>query len=268
MDLLEEIITPKRAAELLTLNTNNRPLNRKHVLFLAQQMLEGNWMQAGDPIRISENGRLLDGQHRLTAIVESDTPVKMLVIMDLADETFQVMDTGRNRTAADMVSLSGQPNATTVAALVKMIIQYRHTSAIQEARRGRGKTGITNQQVVEFLATGQDIQPFVKQGMAWFSQCRLLSGTEYAFLYWLFDPIDKALAFEFLSSLVTALNLSAESPIYLLRRKLENYKINGIPLTGKERLALILKAWNLVRTGKTVSLLNYNPARESFPVPV
>lgn len=268
MNIQEELITPTRATELLTLNLSNRPLNRHHVLFLSQQMAEGKWKRAGDPIRISKSGQLLDGQHRLTAIVESNVPLHMYVILDLDDDTFQVMDTGRTRTASDMVSLTGQPNATTVAALVKMIIHYRSGLKTNTEGRARGRNGVTNSQIVDFLKQRQDVQPFVKQGMAWFHQCRLLTGTEYAFLYWLFDPLDSTQSFTFLSSLATGVNLSVDSPIYLLRRKLENYKINRIPMNGKERLALTLKAWNLFRSGKTVSLLTFNAEKEIFPTPI
>ena len=76
-----ETITPAQAAEWLKGNTVNRRLVLHHVERLASEMLAGEWRITGDCIKLNGD-RLLDGQHRLQAIVQSpwseaDKPLKM-----------------------------------------------------------------------------------------------------------------------------------------------------------------------------------------------
>jgi hypothetical protein len=64
-------IGPSEASALLARNVSNRPLRPRYIESLARQMLDGYWQLVGDPIRVADNGRLLDGQHRLHAILAS-----------------------------------------------------------------------------------------------------------------------------------------------------------------------------------------------------
>ena len=65
----QETITPELAAEFLKKNKSNRPLSSKHVIALAGSIERGEWMFTGESIKFSESDTLLDGQHRLSAIV-------------------------------------------------------------------------------------------------------------------------------------------------------------------------------------------------------
>jgi hypothetical protein len=94
-----EVITPEIAQQILSGNTDNRPAKPKHVKFLADQMRAGAWQVTGDPVKISASGRLLDGQHRLMAVVESGTTQNLYVARDCEEEIFSVLDTGRARSA-------------------------------------------------------------------------------------------------------------------------------------------------------------------------
>ena len=71
MEIKLETITPEKAKSILQNNNANRPLNENHILFLAREMLAEQWMATPDTIKIGHHGNLLDGQHRLSALVES-----------------------------------------------------------------------------------------------------------------------------------------------------------------------------------------------------
>lgn len=58
---MKTIITPKKARELLKLNTRNRKLSKALVSKYAGDMRAGRWPYNGDPIRVSKDGVLLDG---------------------------------------------------------------------------------------------------------------------------------------------------------------------------------------------------------------
>ena len=76
-------ITPDLAFEMLKSNTLNRPLKKSLIEYYASQMKSGQWRLTGQGISISDANELIDGQHRLAAIVKSKTTQKMLIIHNL-----------------------------------------------------------------------------------------------------------------------------------------------------------------------------------------
>ncbi len=85
-------ITPAMAEELLKQNHCNRPIRWAKVHRLAEVMKRGGFKTTHQGICIAKNGRLLDGQHRLHAIVESGVTVTMLVVEKADEEIFSVID--------------------------------------------------------------------------------------------------------------------------------------------------------------------------------
>lgn len=98
-----EVITPEIATALLARNTGNRAVRRAVVSQLARDMNRGQWRLSHQGIAIAPDGRLLDGQHRLHAIVEAGIPVRMVVARNVAPEAFAVMDRGKMRTLRDVL---------------------------------------------------------------------------------------------------------------------------------------------------------------------
>lgn len=99
-------INPKLATKWLTQNTGNRPLKDRLVVDLANAMLNHKFMLTHQPIAFAPDGRLLDGQHRLQAIVESGMTVPMLVAFDADPDTFIVIDAGTKRSIADGLAVT------------------------------------------------------------------------------------------------------------------------------------------------------------------
>lgn len=112
-------VTPALAAEWLQRNVCNRPLNRKGIVELVGEMSSGNWTLTHQGIAFDEHGHLLDGQHRLHAIVESGVSVTLLVTRGVERSTFAHIDSGRKRTTGDVVSMRGIENGTLVAAIAR-----------------------------------------------------------------------------------------------------------------------------------------------------
>lgn len=105
MKTTQIMITPNLAKEYLTENTGNRQINKGNLEFLLNEMRSGRWRVTHQGIAISRSGRLLDGQHRLAAIVESGTSQSMLVTTGLEDDDFGAIDFGKTRTIADVTGL-------------------------------------------------------------------------------------------------------------------------------------------------------------------
>jgi len=122
MKFAKEKITPAIAASYLQKNTNNRPLNARRVAEITKEITSGRWQLTHQGIAFARDGRLIDGQHRLTAIVAAGVTVDVMVARDCDEDTFHVIDVGGKRTAADVLSIVGEKNSTRVAAALAAAI--------------------------------------------------------------------------------------------------------------------------------------------------
>lgn len=104
-----EEVTPHIASRWLETNEENqRKMNNNQVFQYATQMKKGLWMpDTGESIKFSRSRRLIDGQHRLKAIIEADEPRTLMVIRGIADENIVKMDQGKKRNLADIFRIQG-----------------------------------------------------------------------------------------------------------------------------------------------------------------
>lgn len=119
-----ETITPKQAEKYLQFNTSNRPLRKSLVSMYAKDMIKGNWRTTHQGIAFNCDGTLLDGQHRLSAIIESGVAVQMLVTRGVQSDSQLVMDDHAKRSANDAVSLlRGEQITAKVVAVIRGCIE-------------------------------------------------------------------------------------------------------------------------------------------------
>lgn len=104
MEMTYEFITPEIAQALLETNTENRKLSRGTVQAYSQDILAGNWDEnVGVAISIDENGILRDGQHRLSAIVQTGIGIHTWVCRNVSSDG--IYDNNRKRSNADQISI-------------------------------------------------------------------------------------------------------------------------------------------------------------------
>jgi hypothetical protein len=99
------IVTPDDARELLSHNHGNRRVRQTWVKYLARQIVNGKWELTSDAVGIRRDGVVINGQHRLMAIVEADVAVPMIVVRGLSAEAFLVTDRGKSRSLTDVLKL-------------------------------------------------------------------------------------------------------------------------------------------------------------------
>lgn len=139
-------VTPKLAAEWLKSNHSNRPLNRRYVDEICRALENGTFQTTHQGIAFDTQGRLRDGQHRLTAIVETGIAVKMLVTTGMTEEQLLVIDDGRRRSFFDVVGMSGRTTSQFCTTIIKeMMIGGYHLR-----ERGKPKNP-SRQEKYEFL---------------------------------------------------------------------------------------------------------------------
>lgn len=117
-------INPRYASEALKKNSLNRPLSMTTVKSYAADMKAGSWILNHQGIAFDEDGVLIDGQHRLHAVIESGCSVPMLVTHGLPKviqngvtlHTMDTVDRMRVRSVGSQLRLHGYPNGNHLAA--------------------------------------------------------------------------------------------------------------------------------------------------------
>jgi hypothetical protein len=260
-------LTPELAKKWLGQNTHNRNLRQRVVNGYAADMAAGNWVEDGQSIKFSRTGVLLDGQHRLSAVAQSGVTVRMLVVSNLPESTQDVMDTGAKRVLGDVLKLRGESYSITLAAALLRVYQWKQ--GYRKNLKSAGNARPTHRQLLQVLDEHPELRRSVEVADRMRKAARI-SGSSDALCHWLFNQIDPDDCAFFFARFGDGVALLDNDPIYVLRRVLKNFADDrGRP---EEALvtALVIKAWNAFREGRTVSLLAYRPggARpEPYPEP-
>ena len=159
MDLGIETITPEMAKKYLMFNTSNRALRKSLVSMYAKDMREGNWKLTHQGIAFNCDGTLLDGQHRLSAIIEAGVPVQMMVARGVERECQIAMDDHAKRNAGDALSLARNESITQSDVAVMR--------AVVELPSGRNRRSmLTKQELNNVVDLLKEPMRFVSQYMA------------------------------------------------------------------------------------------------------
>jgi len=118
------IVDRKIAAKWLARNNNNRNIRPTHVAALARAMTAGNFNPSTDAIGFSVDGELVNGQHRLSAIVETGISFRMIVVENIAQRAIAAIDTGKMRSAHDAAKYQGLLIANIQVATIRAMMKF------------------------------------------------------------------------------------------------------------------------------------------------
>jgi len=105
-----ETIDKRKALEYLDRNFEfNRSITRRSIENYANQMRNGDWVLSWDAIAFNTKGELINGQHRLSGLIEANTSCEFFVIRNLPHRTAQYSDNGRKRTQSERITIAGTP---------------------------------------------------------------------------------------------------------------------------------------------------------------
>jgi ribosomal protein L20 len=101
-----EFITPDRARELMERNLErNRTLRKLWVSSLAAAIRSGEFLPTHQGIALDENHDMIDGQHRLQAIIEADIGCWLLVARNVPKNAVVAMDLHARRAPHDQIKI-------------------------------------------------------------------------------------------------------------------------------------------------------------------
>lgn len=250
------MINPEMAERYLKRNLNNRPLSIAWANELSKRIKRNEWKLNGEAIKFSSDDYLLDGQHRLKAIILSGTPVPALVIRGVDRMSFDTMDQGKSRCASDILAINGEKNANLVAAAAKIVFLFKENKGAPVFNNR-----VTPIQIEKTLA----LYPEIRQSASIADKTKkILLPSVAASLWVLFWQKDRELANEFFARLEDGASLTRHHPIKTLRDRLIVNSASITRLRQKELCAFVIKAWNAVRVGKEMRICKFTDD-EKFP---
>lgn len=256
------LVSPALAQNFLLKNIKNRNIRQSSVSKYAKQMQLGGWREdTGELIKFSENGNLIDGQHRLEAVVLAGVPIHFHIATNLKENITDVLDTGSNRSSGDVFKLN---NVQYSSSLPSIIQQYYALKNNKKSAFGLHRD--------EKLSNSELLSKYYENVLFWDKTAskttylyekfsKILSHGLIGGMYAHFYDICPITAESFINQLCTGENISNKT-ILVLRKKLTDDKLQmkKIPILAKT--AYIIKAWNHFRLGIEVSVLKYNSDNE------
>lgn len=116
-------VTPAMAKKWLENNFVNRRVDDDTVKAYARDMINGVWVATHQGVAFNDKDELIDGQHRLYAIILAKKTIRMMVTFGLPCEikdaemtTMDAVDRGRTRSVADQLRIQhNMPNGGIIA---------------------------------------------------------------------------------------------------------------------------------------------------------
>jgi hypothetical protein len=254
-------VTPGLARQWLAKNVHNRPLSEDLALHYAEAMARGEWELNGEPVIFGPGGVLVDGQHRLHAVVLADVAVEMLVVEGVGPGAFATIDVGKGRTPGDALALAGEKNASVLAAAAALWWRYE---------AGRMKVGgrrrhPTRRQLVQTVADNPGLRDSLAACMAVKARLTVVwTMSQATFVHYAGSRRHPEAADSFVHQVATGEGLTATSPVALFRDRLIRNRAGKARLPSHEMLALAVKAFNAHATGRPVGNLRWLDT-EPFP---
>lgn len=244
-----EAFTPAIAKAILdTQNIDNRPIRKSRVEKLASEMRDGKWHSASaDAICFDTEGVLINGQHRLAAVVLSGVTVSMPVGRNIPSSAFQIIDRGAKRSSGDDLHRIGIPSYNKVAAMITNYIGATESGTFDPHKMAKTKRGVVSPRVVTEFA--EDNREMVSDIGRLSDYIAPLGETRYilaTFMHMAVSGVSVLELREFAKLLDPTFNgdVNNQHPSRVASRTLMMAKMNRTSLQFHETAEIIIRAFN------------------------
>lgn len=255
-------LTPELATQLLERNSLNRPLSDSHVSRIAKQIKAGKWKFNGDTIKIADTNDVLDGQHRLWAVIEAKIPIETILVRGIRRDAFATIDTLRkSRSGSDTLTLNGvHQYRTVIASAIPWLIRWQRGVLLDyKAPKNR----IENSDIEDAYNAHQGIVLAAERS----SKLKaIINPGILSFFYYVMVNRNGDLAERMMRTLEHPSAVGVADPFFCLRAQLLNTKNSRVGTLTQ--IAWMIKANNAAYKGQSVKALNWrNQGQNPEPFP-
>lgn len=258
-----EKLTPEQAGEYLEKNVKNRPARDDHIDRITNELKGDEWVFTGDTVKFDIYGNLVDGQHRLLAIVRSGVTAECVVVRGVPPEAFAKIDTIRaSRSGADVLALEGLSRYRPTVAGALMWFSRWQNGTIPQFRAPENR--VENSDVQRLFREHPSIVDAVQRAKR---LKRLCNVSMIACAYYVMAQRNPLLAESMIETLEDPSGVSVQHPFFRLRAYFtgDHEKMKDPIRT----MALIIKAANAAHQGRKMESLNWRShgkGAEAFPI--
>lgn len=256
-----ELLGPDEATTFLATQAPNRRLDVRHQANLAKAMRQGTFRFDGAPIRFDTQGRLIDGQHRMGAVVDSGTTHRFVVVRRLPPSAQRGIDIGKRRTPEDHLAIAGYRVTPSVAASIRLYVVW-HTGGLWTRAKN---DGLSAPETVEWAERHVEALPvldkYTRGGFHYPAASPRFQGAAAL----TFHLIDAEQTEQFFTMFSSGANLDSDSPILALRNKFARERVLRMRQLPLNSLSAFVIAWNAWRRGDHLKQIKSFPETRWTP---
>lgn len=243
----EKVITPEIAKEWIDNGLRNRSVKTESLKKFKNDMLANRFHSSnGEPLIISNKGRLMDGRHRLMAIVATNKTIKFGVISGVDEKLMVTIDTGKERTLGDVFQIGAVRNGNIVAKASKLLCSY--TLRAKEITESGIKSHnlIDNRQVIYdfYMENMEEIDGAVDRYRKYNEIIRTTGSGVLAFVFLVLRRIDEPKCYEFMESYESGCIKKSWKVVAHVRDSILNP--GKVRIREYERISFLFGAWNCI----------------------
>jgi len=255
-------VTPQMATQILEEQEalaadsvyKQRRLDKGRIGQYAREMRTGNWRLNGEAIQFN-GARLLNGQHRLHAVVQSNVVVPMLIVRGVDGDAFRTIDQGKVRNINDIIDTMGLSYRREVSSGAKVALCYERCGVPRPLPKDRP----TTRETLDYLLQNeQDLLTAAALAVS----CNVSHRAGLTALFFLGRKRHEL--HQFALDLRDGVNLQKDQPVRLLRDRLLLNMASTAKLHIEVSFALSIKAWNATLRKQPLGRLRYS-ASEDYP---
>jgi hypothetical protein len=254
-------ITPQLAKTWLARGGTNRALRQYHLHKLIRAMESGAWQDLnGETIILDTDGRVLDGQHRLHAVVATNVTIRSFVVANVDPAKRPSIDTGAGRQLADYLSMHGYTQSRNLAATVTLLYLWERGEIL--SHKAGLHAFITHEEGLKFVEAHPGILHSVQHARR---LPALMPPSQYSALDYAFHASDAALYLTWYQTMLSGLVEERYRVFLTLRERLIRDKTENVRRHVLEHFVWNIKAWNAARTGRQLHRFLWQQD-EDFPL--
>lgn len=233
-------VTPKKAAQLLKKNKSNRRLRPRVVDSYSRDMAAGRWKLNAEPIIVSDDGTLNDGQHRLYACIKAGVGFWTTIAYGVAEDALETINTGKVRIASDMLKIANvAKHHVIVASVSKLMLVYEGIVAPTLSEiKAEVLTRLEEYEYMADLIVGARVS----------GQQSLFASSACGFCHMKFREKNKVEADFFIRRIIGGEALNRTNPEFTIRARAQRARNDRMSYRTDDQVTMIIKAWNAVRT--------------------